>query len=443
MMKTRRLFYENVYQKDFEAEVLFCGEDEAGTYVILDQTVFYPEGGGQPADRGVLCPEHDGGVHETCENRPESAAGAAATSGEPESSGSLSMKRSGQISVLDVQYAGESGEDIRHYVDQPLSAGTKVHGFIDWERRFDLMQQHSGEHIVSGCVHKKYGYDNVGFHMGEDVITIDFNGLLDEVQLLQVEKEVNDYIWENRPARIFFPDAEERKRLPFRSKKELTGEVRLVEFPGGDLCACCGLHVEAAGEIGLVKLLSVKHFREGVRVEMVSGKRALRLLHQHLEANSRVAVELSVKPDQTPEAVRHLQDEIYALKGQIASLRQEQFAMRASQCRGKGSVLVLEQNLDAAEVRKEADAVLDTCGGICVVISLEEPRSEKQKDGNNGAGGKYAIGQRDGDVRELVKEMNGALSGKGGGKPFFAQGFLQAEKKDIVDFFTRKGFMIV
>lgn len=176
---------------------------------------------------------------------------------------------------------------------------------------------------------------------------------------------------------------------------------------------------------------------------MVSGKRALRLLHQHLEANSRVAVELSVKPDQTPEAVRHLQDEIYALKGQIASLRQEQFAMRASQCRGKGSVLVLEQNLDAAEVRKEADAVLDTCGGICVVISLEEPRSEKQKDGNNGAGGKYAIGQRDGDVRELVKEMNGALSGKGGGKPFFAQGSLQAEKKDIVDFFTRKGFMIV
>lgn len=411
MMKTRRLFYENVYQKDFKAEVLFCGEDEKGRYVILDQTAFYPEGGGQPADKGVLCPE----------------------------SGRISAEKKETIAVLDVQYAGEGGEDIRHYVEQPLSVGAKIHGLIDWERRFDLMQQHSGEHIVSGCVHKKYGYDNVGFHMGEDVITIDFNGLLDEAQLLQIEQEVNNYIWKNRPAQIFFPDEEERKRLPYRSKKELTGEVRLVEFPGEDLCACCGLHVEAAGEIGLVKLLSVKHFREGVRVEMVSGKRALRLLHQHLEANSRVAVELSVKPDQTPETVRHLQDEIYALKGQIASLRQEQFAMRANQCRGKGSVLVLEQNLDVVDVRKETDAILDTCGGICVVVSLEEHQSEEKK----GAGGKYAVGQRNGDVRELVKEMNEALSGKGGGKSFFAQGSLQAEEQDIKDFFTRKGFTIV
>ena len=307
---------------------------------------------------------------------------------------------------------------------------------LDWERRFDLMQQHSGEHIVSGFIHRKYGYDNVGFHMGEELITIDLNGLLDEGQLHQIEQEVNNYIWTDRRARVFFPDEEEKNVLPYRSKKELTGEVRLVEFPGGDLCACCGLHVESTGEIGLVKLLSVKHFREGVRIEMAAGKRALGLLHQHLEANSRVASMLSVKPDGTPAAVQRLQDEIYSLKGEILALRQQQFAMRAKQCEGRGNVLLLEHALDAADIRKEADAVLDVCGGICVVIALED--SQKKN-----TGGKYAAGQRNGDVRAFVKEMNETLSGRGGGKPFFAQGSLQADRAVIKSFFEEKGFVIV
>lgn len=413
MMGTKRLFYENVYLREFDAEILFCGEDEKGYYVILDQTVFYPEGGGQPADKGMLCPEAAGEVESAVKSRG--------------------------IAVLDVQYAGQNGEEIRHYVEQPLPVGVRVHGSIDWARRFDLMQQHSGEHIVSGWVHKKYGYDNVGFHMGEDVITIDVNGLLDEAQLLEAEKEVNRYIWDNHRVRVFYPDEEEREALPYRSKKELTGEVRLVEFPGGDLCACCGLHVEASGEIGLVKLLSVKHFREGVRVEMVSGNRAFRLLRQHWEENSRIAAALSVKPDGTLDAVRHLQDEIYALKGQISALRQEQFTMRAGQCEGRGDILLLEAHLSPSDVRKEADTVLDTCGGVCAVISLEEP----QTGAGSNPKARYAIGQRDGDVRELVKEMNAALLGKGGGKPFFAQGSLQAGREEIKAFFVRKGFTVI
>lgn len=410
-MRTRRLFYENVYQKEFETEIVFCGEDEKGYYVILEQTAFYPEGGGQPADKGSLYLKDAYQPLAEC----------------------------GAIAVLDVQYAGKNEKEIRHYVKQPLPSGGKVRGLINWERRFDLMQQHSGEHIVSGWVHKKYGYDNVGFHMGEDVITIDFSGLLDESQLLEVEEEVNDYIWKNRPVKVFYADEKEKKSLPYRSKKELDGEIRLVEFPGGDLCACCGLHVKASGEIGLVKILSVKHFREGVRVEMVSGKRALRLLHQNVEANSRIAVALSVKPDETPEAVRHLQDEIYTLKGQIATLRQEQSAMRAKQCEGRGNVLVLESNLDSADIRREADAILNTCGGICAVISLEKLHSAKEKE----TAGRYAIGQRNGDIRELVKEMNLALLGKGGGKPFFAQGSLRAERDSIVTFFVKKGFAVI
>lgn len=397
MTDTKRLYYEDVYIKEFSAKVVECRKEEKGFQVILDQSAFYPEGGGQPSDLGIL----------------------------------------GDTAVTDVQ---EKNGELIHYVKSELEPGTEVIGKIDWQRRFDLMQQHSGEHIVSGLVHEAYGYNNVGFHMSSDVITIDFSGVLDEKQLAEIEEKTNRNIWEDNPVEIFYPDKEELAALPYRSKKELTGEVRLVEFPGGDLCACCGLHVESTGEIGLVKLLSVKHFREGVRIEMAAGKRALGLLHQHLEANSRVASMLSVKPDGTPAAVQRLQDEIYSLKGQILALRQQQFAMRARQCEGKGNVLLLEHALDAADIRKEADAVLDVCGGICVVIALEDSQKDPEK---KNTGGKYAAGQRNGDVRALVKEMNETLSGRGGGKPFFAQGSLQADRAVIKSFFEEKGFVIV
>ncbi len=424
--QTRRLFYENVYLKEFAAAVLTTGEDEHGTYILLDQTAFYPEGGGQPSDRGYLY--LDGEEKDRASGVPRGEAAPR----EPEDLTDLGTGHEVRsLHVWNVQYAGE---EIRHYVEslpeKCLREGDRVRGVIDWERRFDLMQQHSGEHIVSGFIHRKFGYDNVGFHMGEDVITIDTNGLLDEEQLRQIEKEVNDYIWSGRHTKVFFPDGEEREALPYRSKKELTGQVRLVEFPGGDLCACCGLHVETTGEIGLVKLLSAKHFREGVRIEMVAGKRALRLLHGHLSSNTQVAEMLSVKPDGTPAAVQRLLDEIYALKGQIIHLREEQSAMRAAQCEGKGDVLLFEQGLDAAAVRKEADRILDVCGGICAVLSLDE------------TGGRYAVGQRNGNVRELIGEMNAALSGKGGGKPEFAQGSLQAGREEIEAFFAARGFTI-
>ena len=176
-----------------------------------------------------------------------------------------------------------------------LEPGTEVTGRIDWQRRFDLMQQHSGEHIVSGLVHEAYGYNNVGFHMSSDVITIDFSGVLDERQLAEIEEKTNRKIWENKPVEIFYPDKEELAVLPYRSKKELTGKIRLVRFPGADLCACCGTHVTHTGEIGMVKILSVENFREGVRVTMISGKRVLDYLNMVNEQNRQVSVKLSAK----------------------------------------------------------------------------------------------------------------------------------------------------
>lgn len=388
-MKTKRLFYENVYQQEFEAEILKCDKDEKGIYVVLDQTVFYPEGGGQPSDRGVL----------------------------------------GDTQVMDVQY---EGEEIRHYVRTPLEEGIRVFGKIDWQRRFDLMQQHSGEHIVSGIIHEKYGYDNVGFHMGEEFITIDLSGMLEKEQVEEIEKLANEYIWSAHRTHVFYPSEAERKEIPYRSKKELTGEVRLVEFPGADLCACCGLHVEDTGEIGLVKLISSRKFRDGVRIEMLSGRKAFEYLNVHCQQNSRIAVDLSVKPEETRGAVHHLQEEIYQLKGKILQLQNEKYEMWAKQCRGKENVLIFEEHLEAAEIRKCADTVLHQCEGVCVLLS-----------GDDENGYKYAVGDRDGDVRSLVKEMNGALFGRGGGKPFFAQGSLNEKRENIVNFFKKKNYEIM
>lgn len=385
-MATERLFYKNVYQKEFKAMVKACRQTDEGYQVILDRTLFYPEGGGQPADHGIL----DG------------------------------------IPVYDVQY---EGEEICHMVKEPLREGKEVTGMIDWERRFDLMQQHSGEHIVSGMIHEKYGYENVGFHMGEERITIDLSGPLTLPQVKEIEDKVNDYLWENRETNIFYPDEEERNKISYRSKKELTGEVRLVEFPGADLCACCGLHVSRTGEIGMVRIISCKKFREGVRLEMLSGKRAFRYLSMNEEQNARVAVSLSVKEEETANAVDRLQKEIYELKGQLKEEKQKRFAGRAEALTGKGNVFLFEEAMDAAEVRKCTDAILDTCGGIAVLLS-----------GNDTDGYKYAAGQRDGNVRELVGRMNKKLNGRGGGKPFFAQGYLNADRKQVEEFFREEGF---
>lgn len=383
MMGTRRLYYENVYIKEFDAEVLQCREGKNGYEIILDESAFYPEGGGQPCDTGSL----------------------------------------GDAEVKDVQ---EKDGELTHYTDKALEEGAKVHGKINWERRFDLMQQHSGEHMVSGLVHEKYGYNNVGFHMGSDVITIDFSGVLDEEQLQEIEDRVNEKIWENAPVQITYPSGEELENIPYRSKKELTGQVRIVEFPGTDICACCGTHVTHTGEIGAVKFLSVVKFRQGVRVEMISGKRVIDYFSKIAKENSKVSVLLSAKPQETSKAVERLREENFRLKGKILDMEEEIFKAEAEKWEGAGSVLIFKKNMEADSVRKLTDAVMQTCCGCCAVFS------------DNGHGTyKYAMGEKDGNLREFTKEMNQALNGRGGGKPFFVQGSVSASEEEIRKFFER------
>lgn len=384
MTETRRLYYEDVYRKEFQATVLECREAKKGYHILLDESAFYPEGGGQPSDIGYL----------------------------------------GNVKVNEVH---EKNGELLHYTSEPLEAGTVVTGTIDWDRRFDLMQQHSGEHMVSGLVHEAYGYDNVGFHMGSDVITIDFNGMLDEKQLSEIEAKVNRKIWEDTEVEITYPTPEELAVLPYRSKKELTGKVRIVRFPGADICACCGTHVTHTGEIGIVKLLSVEKFREGVRVEMICGKRVLEYLNMVRTQNHQVSVQLSAKEGNTAEAVARLAEENFRLKGRVLRLEEQLFTSEAEKWACIGNLTLFQEGMEADSVRKLADAVMQNCGGRCAVFS-------KNPDGSY----KYAIGEKNGDLRQFVKEMNAALNGRGGGKPFFVQGSVQASEEEIRKFFENR-----
>lgn len=378
---TQRLFYTDVCCDTFQATVLDCQpRKKKGYEVILDQTAFYPEGGGQPGDRGTL----------------------------------------GGVTVSDTQ---ERGADIIHLTDAPLEVGTQVTGTLDWNWRFALMQNHSGEHIVSGIIHRRTGGNNVGFHMGNDAIIIDFDVELTPELLQEVEREANEIVWKNLPVEIYYPTAEELERLDYRSKKALTGQVRIVTFPQADTCACCGTHVVRTGEVGLIKLLSVQKFKEGSRVEMLCGSRALTYLSEVLEQNHRISVALSAKPLKTADAVERLKAEKEQVEYRLNGLEQTLFQQKAEALAGVGDVILFEKPMAPDSVRKLAVAVMEVCGGRCAVFAGEEA-----------SGYKYAIGESEGDLREWVKTMNQALQGRGGGKGNFVQGSVQAKRAEIQAF---------
>ncbi len=380
-----KLYEENPYLKSFTARVQTCTQGKRGWEVTLDRTAFYPEGGGQPWDTGTL----------------------------------------GGVRVLEVH---ERGEQVVHLCSGPLEPGSDVSGEIDWDRRFDLMQNHSGEHIVSGFAHARWGCDNMGFHMGSDVITIDFNTLLEEADLRWLEETANRYIWEDHPAVITYPSPEELAVLEYRSKKELTGRVRIVTFPGADTCACCGTHVSSSAQVGLVRLLGCVKFRDGVRVELVCGNRAVSYLDRIDAQNHAVSRLLSAKVFETGSAVERLLEERDALKLKLQTAEERENSSLAGRCAGLGNTVLFLEDRAPDSLRRLCDAVLHTCGGDCACFA-----------GSDGSGWKYAMGSLTGDLRSFVKEMNSALAGRGGGKPGFVQGSLKAGREDILRFLRSSG----
>ena len=379
-METKKLYYDDPFLREFTARVLSCEETKGGFAVVLDRTAFYPEGGGQPADHGTL----------------------------------------GGANVLDVH---EKGGVVTHLCDAPLNVGAEAAGALDWARRFDHMQQHSGEHICSGLICAAFSCDNVGFHMGADVVTIDFNADITWDALMEIERRANEYIYEDHPIDIHFYRGAELDAVEYRSKKPLDGDVRIVSFPGADCCACCGTHVARSGQVGIVKFLSCQKFRDGVRIELLCGARAYHYLSNIWAQNLHVAQSLSAKPTESAAAVDRLSAELGALKLRAAALEAQVFEQIAAQNTGRGDVLLFEDEMSPDSVRKLCDAVAGKCGGRCAVFA-----------GADGAW-KYAMGQPGGDLRELTKSLNAALHGRGGGKPFFVQGSVSATKGEIEAFF--------
>jgi len=383
---SEKLFYVDPYMKEFQATVISCEQQGDKWLVVLDKTAFYPEGGGQPSDQGYMTPH-----------------------------GNICR----EAKVLDVH---EKNGVIVHTVDAEFAEGEVVDCRLDWDLRFDHMQQHSGEHIVSGMICSRFDCDNIGFHMGSEVVQIDYNADMTWDDVLEIEAQANRYIWENHTIQISWPSAEELKQIDYRSKKELSGDVRITCWPDADTCACCGTHVTNSGEVGLVKMLSVQKIKEGVRIEMLSGKRAFDYLSDTWEQNLIISRELSAKPKETFAAVEKLKAEFFAVKGRLAKAEEKIFETIAEQYDGAEYPVVFISETESDNVRKLCDMISENTCGKCFVFS---------GDGENY---KYAVIDKDNDIRDYIKEMNTALNGRGGGKNGFAQGSVQASREDIVKF---------
>ncbi len=385
---TEKLYYQDAYATKFTAKVLECTEDKQGYKVVLDRTLFYPEGGGQPADMGTL----------------------------------------GGVNVLDVH---ERNDIITHTTDKPLEVGAEVEGEIDWERRFDLMQNHSGEHILSGVICGKYGCDNVGFHMGKEIITIDLNTKIPETDLPWLEEKANEAIWTNAPVGIRYPSREELDALEYRSKKELEGQVRIVNVGEYDCCACCGTHVKLAGEIGQIKIIGAQNYKGGTRLELLCGKRALQDYQKKNDVANEAGKLLSVPGVKADSAVKNLLAERDALIQTLNQLKWKYFTQKAEQvAAGTENILFFGDGLNSKDMTHFADLLLKKGAKRTAVFS------------KNGEGFAFVLLSTEKDARTFADEMKEPFGCKGGGKPDAVQGRVSADKKGLKAFFEGKGFLI-
>ena len=380
---TEKLYETNSHMDKFNATVLSCEKSNNGYMVVLDKTAFFPEGGGQSADTGYL----------------------------------------DKAAVTDVQIKNGI---IVHYTDLPLTTGTSVNGRIDWKQRFIRMQNHSGEHIVSGIIHKKYGFNNVGFHMGNEDITLDIDGVLDREQLDEIEYEANLAVSKNIIVKAEYPSPEKLSALDYRSKLDITENVRIVTIDGYDMCACCAPHVKATGEIGIIKLLDFIHYKNGLRIHMLCGFSALADYKTKYRNNLEISNMLSSKRDETANAVARLLDENAKLKQEIHSLKKNYIKYKCTCIEPTdNNICVFEENMDMNTLREYANEIIQKCGNICAAFS-----------GNDKDGYIYVILSRSIPLRALSKAINSAISGRGGGRDDILQGQSHAKRADIEKYFS-------
>lgn len=374
-------YYHHPDERSFDATVTGCRDYKDGLFAVtLSDTLFYPEGGGQPGDTGTL---------------------------------------SG-VRVTDTRL---SGDEIIHVCEAELPVGQTVHGELDWERRFRHMQCHTGEHIFSGIAHELYGCNNVGFHLSRDCVTIDFDRVLTPEQLAEVERQTNEAVFADVPTIISYPDADTLHTLDYRSKKELTGTVRIVEAGGRDVCACCGLHVARSGMVGCVKVGTQTPHRGGIRLTLLIGWDAVRDYDQKQKSVTEISHILSAKPHEVAQAVELMASRNDRYKAEVIALHEQIFRLKAALLPSDQDRLwSFAENLSPVQIRQFADILAEQTGWAAVFS--EAPNGGYQ----------YAICGHNVDVRPICKELNQALNGHGGGKPAVVQGAVQASQSEIETF---------
>ena len=388
MQPTQKYYEADAYRREADAVILAAEPDgRGGGKLALDGTVFYPEGGGQPADHGTL-------------TLPDGA----------------------RLTVTDVH---EQGGVIWHRVDalpDTAATGTAVAGRIDWAWRFDKMQQHTGEHILSGILHQMFGAENVGFHIGSDAVRMDTSVPISAEGLREAELAANRIVWQNVPVLITYPTREELARMTYRSKKEIEGQVRIVTIPGADVCACCGTHTAATGAVGQIKILAAENYKGGVRLSIVCGERALLAAQAMRQRQADIGALLSAKPSETAHAVHRVYDEYTALKFAHFGLCSELFDALAAQVAPGADAIRIVPGLDPDGLHRLAARLSEATTGLCAALTANE----------KGTG--YCLAQAGGDVRALTKALNTALNGRGGGKPGICQGSCAAAPEQVEEF---------
>ncbi len=392
-----RLYYRDAYLEKVTAIVTVCRENGTHYLIELSQTAFYPEGGGQPADTGWLA----------------------------------------EARVLDVQ---EKDGCVVHTTDRPLAVGAEVEGRIDWQRRFVFMQQHTGEHILSGFICAAHNCDNVGFHIGSSETTMDFNCKLTAADLRAIETQANQIVFENRPVQVFYPDGNAQGDLKYRSKIELGDNVRVVSIENSDNCACSGLHVRSTGEIGLIKILSFQKYKGGVRISIACGSRALNDYRIKNDQANQIASQLSVKSTELDLGVERLQAEAAAQKARATRLHKALIEYKVQDAAADtGPLCVFEEDAAPEDLRQLClRLVKDRSDVVAVFGAAPEPTDSEPQTGSQRW--RYCLGSSVADMRALSKKLNAAFNGSGGGNERLAQGSLTGSRVDLETFISSTRF---
>lgn len=382
MKRTKRLFDADPTTVRFDATVLACQANGDVYEVVLDRTAFFPDEGGQPCDTGVL-------------------------------------------GSVEVSAVSEREGVIFHTVKHPLVVGAVVTGEILSERRLRHMQNHTGEHILSAILHRHYGLHNVGFHLGKDDVTADFDGELTAQEIAHVEMLANRIVCECHPVRGYYPEASELAHMEYRSKLELAENVRIVEIEGVDRCACCAPHVSNTGEVGLIKILQCVRYKGGVRIHLCCGYDALAAFCAEHEQIRAICSALSVKHGEAHEGVARLLEEHGRVRGECAALKRKLFDCKLAQIeQTEGNLCLFEEEDDPAVLRYFLNGAKEKCGGVCALF-----RGDDEK------GYKYMIASRYTDLRSMAGEINRAIFGRGGGSSEMIQGSCTATRAQICTYF--------